>query len=112
MCGMCGIWGNAWHWTIAAAPVEGTSNGRPRMAMRAEQGGALQRVASLQHVKVRDWSGTCWIVEGPSGNTEIVETLPQIWESVERVSGTRLDPLSDAFIDAFSPSDGQTHRMG
>ncbi|CAG9262327.1 hypothetical protein PCAR4_570012 [Paraburkholderia caribensis] len=56
----------------------------------------------MLHVQITDRSGSSWIVGGPPGGSEIVETLPRIWKSVERMSGRTLTPLDDAFIEAFS----------
>ncbi|WP_193727710.1 hypothetical protein [Paraburkholderia franconis] len=74
------------------------------MAVRAEQAKTLSKVAATLHVNITDWSGSSWTVQGPSGSTEVVETLPQVWESIERVSGRKLEPLSDAIINAFAPN--------
>lgn len=104
MCGMCGIWGNAWHWTIAAAPDANALSARPRIALRAQQAAALSSIAAPLRVRVFDWSGSSWLIDGPSGATEVAETLPQVWESIERVSGRKLDPLSDEFMLAFLPT--------
>lgn len=101
MCGMCGIWGNTWHWTVAAAPAESVSASRPRMALRAKQAAALSVVAAPLRTTVFDWSGSSWLIQGPSGATEIAETLPQVWKGIELVSGRALDPLAEEFIDAF-----------
>jgi hypothetical protein len=94
---MCGIWGNTWHWTVAAAPADRAFASRPRLAVRAEQAAILSSITAASHVKISDWSGSSWLITGPSGATEVVETLSQVWESIERLSARRLDPLADEF---------------
>ncbi len=98
MCGMCGLWGGFGHWSDAHRLPTDTVSGRPLAALRLSQAAAISSFTEAAGVSVRDWMQSSWIVESRSGASEIVDTLPDIWLSVERLSNGELDPLSPEFI--------------
>ena len=108
MCGMCGAWGAAGHWSDPARLQgrPGQDGGAP-WRVRLAQAAALDALAAPAGVRVRDWQHTAWLVEHPSGSTELAESLPRVWEAVARLTGEALDPLSPQWLaraEAGAPS--------
>lgn len=62
------------------------------------QARALAMICAHAGIAVRDWMLTSWILEDRAGGALIVETLPEVWEGVRRLSGRPIDPLDDTFI--------------
>jgi hypothetical protein len=56
-------------------------------------------------VRVRDWSGTQWVVEHASGATIIVDSVAEVWAAGERLSRRRIDPLDCAVTHGLSAPD-------
>ncbi|WP_159392794.1 hypothetical protein [Methylobacterium sp. C1] len=95
---MCGLWGGMAHWSNASSlPGRARASGQP-IALRLAQARDLSEVAAHRGVSVRDWMHSSWILETQSGASLIAESLPQVWEGIERLAGKPLDPLEPAFI--------------
>jgi hypothetical protein len=73
-------------------------SGRPLAALRLSQAAAISSFTEAAGVSVRDWMQSSWIVENRAGASEIVDTLPDVWLSIDRLSDRDLDPLSPDFI--------------
>ena len=98
MCGLCGMFKSGRHWLDAAATLDSAQLRRER----------LQRVALVREVlrpvriAVDDWQGASFILRGPTGKSEIVDNLFDLWRKAEMLSGRKLDPLAD--VPAMSKS--------
>jgi hypothetical protein len=82
------------HWTQqlnAAGPP-------PRQA-RLRRAALLNDILSLYRVRVDDWQGATMAIHGPTGRTELADTLTDLWPKVEMVVGHPLDPLDPALLE-------------
>jgi len=94
---MCGLWSGMAHWSSpgrlpAAAPAVAPA------AARMAQARTLAAFCAPAGIGARDWMLSAWILEDGTGGSLIVETLPQVWDGVERLSGRPIDPLDEIFI--------------
>lgn len=93
MCALCGMIGVE-HW---ADREDGASVSR-RLA-RHRRVAVLRDVLSHYRIGVDDWQGAAMILRGPTGRTEIAETLSDLWPKAEGIAGRSLDPLDPALLD-------------
>ena len=103
MCGVCGLLGGGPHWSAAAGALE-SENAPTLRAERARVATLLNRLTSQVGVRVSTWSGTSYVLSGPTGAQEVVETLSDVWPAVDRLSRRRLDPLNPAWSGTPSNS--------
>jgi hypothetical protein len=87
MCGLCGMLGGA-HWTDDA--VGGALPARQAKLRRAA---LLNDVLSFYRLRADDWQGAALAVHGPTGRTELADSLADLWPKAEAVAGRPLDPL-------------------
>jgi hypothetical protein len=97
---MCGLWGREDHWSGAARLPGGLQAEPPLMRSRQAQAALLSRF-TRPHALVRDWGASAWVVEGRTGGSEVVSTLGDVWQAVERLTGKPVDPLDLAWIQSF-----------
>ena len=95
MCGLCGILGTD-HWADQAGPA-GAQGSLRRTRLRRVR--LLNDILSLYRLQVDDWHGTVTLVRGPTGRTELAETLPEVWRKAEAVVNRTLDPLDPLLLD-------------
>lgn len=95
---MCGAWGGVDHWSNAARLPGASGAETPPLRLRMLQEQALRNLALHAGVTVRDWQHTAWLVEHPSGATEVAESLPRVWEAVARLTGRTPDPLAPPWL--------------
>jgi hypothetical protein len=93
MCGLCGVLGVE-HWTDRSADAAGPT---PRQA-RLRRARLLDDVLSLYRIRVDDWQGTAMAIRGPTGRTELADTLADLWPKAEAAAGRTLDPLDPALL--------------
>ncbi len=86
------------HWSSPGRYPAGGGRDPLPAAARMTQARALAMICAHAGIAVRDWMLTSWILEDRAGGALIVETLPEVWEGVARLSGRPIDPLDDAFI--------------
>lgn len=103
---MCGLWSGMAHWSSAGRLPSGGRPGAPAGAARMAQVRALGALCAHGGITARDWMLTSWILEDRSGGTLIVDSLPEVWAGVERLSGRPLDPLDEAFLDRIEAAGG------
>lgn len=89
MCGLCGMFGVAEHWT------QGTGNRRP--AERQHQVRVGNAVLGLYGLRCADWQGR-FVVTGPTGKGLVVDHLGAMWPAAERLAGRPIDPLDPSVI--------------
>jgi hypothetical protein len=97
MCGLCGLTQADHHWRGSST---GTDGGAPHMLLRERLRLAALATALLRPVRVtvEDFGGT-FIVRSPTGASEMVAGLPEVWRAAERVGGRCVDPLAAAGLD-------------
>ncbi len=103
MCTLCGAFGGEDHWSTRA---ESSASGRTRRAERLERVRAANAVLRAFALRLDDWQGTSFLLSGPTGRREIVDTLPQVWEMAGRMLGRKIDPLDPPVIARI------TERLG
>ena len=92
MCGVCGSLGGEEHWSSAAGRIHG-SEALTRRAERAYRISVLNRVLHSSRVRVSDWQGRFFLVSGPTGKQQVVDSFPHIWQAIGDMTGHCPDPL-------------------
>jgi hypothetical protein len=87
MCGLCGVLGIE-HWT-----EEGVRGGPTPRQARLRRARFLNDLLSLYRIRVDDWQGASMAICGPTGRTELADTLTDFWPKAEAIAGRALDPL-------------------
>src|SRR3954463_14218050 len=101
MCALCGVLGDAEHWTAAVArPGVFTRNTDPaaRRRERMQQVAAANRVLQHYRMTLADWQGSAFVLSTATGKTEIVDTLAHRGAAAERLQGRPCDPLDQNII--------------
>ena len=102
MCGICGSLGGEEHWSSGAGRIHGAS-APTRRAERAKRIRVINRVLSPARVTVSDWQGRFYLVAGPTGKQQVVDSLPHIWQAVQEITGRSVDPLAQPDTMGFGP---------
>lgn len=96
MCGLCGALGGDFHWSSSLAkadadPIEFRRQRRYRIDLVSE-------LLKPYRITVRDFQNRSLIVSSPTGATEIIDDLAQLWLVVDRLMpSAQPDPLSMQF---------------
>jgi hypothetical protein len=104
MCGLCGVFGGEAHWSDAPPDPAGPGGAAGRTTrLQARQQRVALANAVLRHygLKLRDWSGSSYLLSGATGQTEIVDTLAALWPAAERLARRPCDPLDPALLAAL-----------
>ena len=104
MCGLCGLFGSADHWTAASASPQIFGDGRTRRAERAERVRMTNAVLSSFALRLDDWQGSTFILTSATGRREMAETLPDVWRAASAMLGRPVDPLDPALLSRLSGS--------
>lgn len=95
------------HWTEAgtnAARHSDAPAARARHLDRQHRVQLVNRILSHYGCTVSDWEGNSYILRGWSGQTAIVEHLPQIWLKVEEICKKPADPLDHHLLSSLRDS--------
>jgi hypothetical protein len=98
MCGLCGLFGSADHWTTAAAQPQVFGSTRTRRAERAEQVRIANRVLRPFAMRLEDWQGRRFVLSSATGKREMAETLPDVWKAAATLLGRPIDPLDPELL--------------
>lgn len=104
MCGVCGVLGGAAHWSSGHQRV-GSAQATTSRADRARTVGLLNRIARTRGHQVHDWHGSSFVIAGPTGGQEVVDSLALVWAALDRLSSRVIDPLDDEWLDDSNPSE-------
>jgi hypothetical protein len=108
MCGLCGLFGGADHWTTAAARPQVFGGARTRRAERAQQVRLANRVLLPFALRLEDWQGTRFVLSSATGKRAMAETLPEVWTAAASMLGRPIDPLDPAVLARLgNPSDAR-----
>jgi len=102
MCGLCGLLAGA-HWTDESVGAGGALPARQAKLRRAA---LLNDVLGFYRLRVDDWQGAALSVRGPTGRTELADSLADLWPKAEAAAGRTLDPLDPdllAFLASREP---------
>ncbi|MBW4021859.1 MAG: hypothetical protein HIU92_01765 [Proteobacteria bacterium] len=107
MCGLCGIVGNAPHWTdgVPGPSVSAPSASGPaapdtpsRRRERQERVRGLNRVLAPFGLTASDWQAHAYIIATRTGRSEIVDNVAHLWQAAARLRGKPCDPLDPVLI--------------
>jgi len=90
MCGLCGVFGVAEHWT------DGSPGSRAEGQHRVAVG---NRFLGLYGMRLAEWSGR-FTVTSLTGGSAVVDHFGSLWPAVERLAGRPCDPLDPGVIAA------------
>jgi hypothetical protein len=88
MCGLCGVFGAAEHWTDGSG---NSAESQHRVAVGNE-------VLSVFGLKLAEWSGR-YTLSGPTGGSAVVDNFGNLWPAAERLAGRPCDPLDPNLIE-------------
>lgn len=97
----------ATHWT-EGGPDAASGTAREAREQRLER---LYRVrlanAVIAHYgcTLEDWAMGQYIVRSQRGRSELVDALPQVWQTVEAIAGRPVDPLDPALLSRLAGLD-------
>jgi hypothetical protein len=87
MCGLCGAFGVAEHWTDGSAS-------RAEAQRRVLVG---NRFLAPYGLRLAEWSGR-FTLSARTGGSAVVDNFGALWPAAERLAGRPCDPLDDAAI--------------
>jgi hypothetical protein len=90
MCGLCGVFGVAEHWS------DGSTGSRADRQHRVAVG---NRFVALFGLQLAEWSGR-FTLTSQTGGSAVVDHFGSLWPEAERLSGRRCDPLDPEVISA------------
>jgi hypothetical protein len=90
MCGLCGVFGVAEHWSDGAGASQGEA--QHRVAVGNE-------VLALFNMRLAEWAGR-YTLAGPTGGSAVVDNFGSLWPAAERLAGRNCDPLDARVIAA------------
>jgi hypothetical protein len=93
MCGLCGAFGNADHWSNGS----GIAPDAIPAVERGLQAAAANDVLSLYGLKLRVWSER-FTLSGHTGKTVMIDNLGMLWSEAEKLTGKPLDPLDENLL--------------
>jgi hypothetical protein len=92
MCGLCGMFGGADHWTDQAG-----GSALEQAAERRHRVEVANAVLEPFGIRCAEWQGR-FTVAGRTGRSLIVDHLGALWPAAEKLAGRPIDPLDPAVI--------------
>jgi hypothetical protein len=92
MCGLCGMFDSGRRWLDAAATLDPAAVRRERIQRLA----IVRRVLAPMRIAVDDFEGAAFVLRGPTGKTEMVDNLFDLWRKAETLGKRSIDPLESA----------------
>lgn len=89
MCGLCGVFGVAEHWTDGSRGS--SAEAQHRVAIGND-------VLSIFGLRLADWQGR-FTLTGPTGGSAVVDHFGNLWPAAERLTGRPCDPLDPNVIE-------------
>ena len=103
MCLLCGELVSGAHWTDRhvedRARERGADDGgytRERRRDRAHRAALANKVLEHYGLRVKDWSGSKYVLADGKGNSELIGDLGSLWPAASKLAGRPLDPLDPA----------------
>lgn len=93
MCGLCGMFGGADHWTDQSGGA-----GLERVAERRHRVEVANLVLRPFGVRCAEWQGRL-TVSGQTGRSMVVDHLGGLWPAAEKLAGKAIDPLDPTLIE-------------
>lgn len=95
MCGLCGAFGGADHWT-SSGPAAG-AGGTPT-AERRDRARMANEILKLYGLSLDEWAGR-FTLRSRTGKMVVVEHFGAIWPEAEKLAGQPCDPLAPSIIE-------------
>jgi hypothetical protein len=95
MCGLCGMFGVAGHWSDSAGETAAS-----RAADRQHRVCVANEVLAVFGLALRDWMSR-YVLASRTGRSAVVDNLGAVWPAAEALAGRPCDPLDDAVIAAL-----------
>lgn len=92
MCGLCGLFGGARHWTDT--PTERARTPEAERRHRVEIANLMLRPFGL---RLASWAGR-YTLASRTGRAAVVEHVGALWPTAERLAGRPCDPLDPALL--------------
>jgi hypothetical protein len=93
MCANCGFPAAQGHWTDA-----GAASAFDRIRGRLQRARVLAAVLAPYGLAIHDdGSGASFTLANRTGHQVMVNTLSELWEAAERITGRPVDPLAPCF---------------
>jgi hypothetical protein len=92
MCGLCGLFGGARHWTDAPG---GERTGEAERRHRVRIANELLAPFGL---RLSSWAGR-YTLGGRTGRSAVVDHIGALWSTAERLASRACDPLDPALIE-------------
>jgi hypothetical protein len=93
MCGLCGTFGVAEHWSDST----GATAARSRRAERQHRVKVANAVLGLYGLRLSEW-GSRFTLTSRTGRSAVVDGFGSVWPAAERLSGRSCDPLDPALL--------------
>jgi hypothetical protein len=97
MCGLCGVFSGAAHWTDHSASL-GAEAQRARRRDRRHRVAIANKVLKFYGLKLADWSGASYILSNQTGQSQIIPDIAALWPAAEALRKRELDPLDERLI--------------
>lgn len=97
MCGLCGMFGVAEHWTAASGTAAAGAGAAHRRAERQHQVRIANAVLAPFGLRCADWQNR-FMVTSRTGKGVVVDHLGTLWPAAEKLAGRPIDPLDPAVI--------------
>lgn len=101
MCSLCGVLGCDDHWTSAIARPGVYTHNTDRLARRREAAKRVKMANALlspRRIKLAEWEGRSYVIAGPTGSTQVFESLAHLWPEAEAMAGRSFDPLDPVYL--------------
>jgi hypothetical protein len=92
MCGLCGMFGAADHWTNQSG-----AEAVQRMAERQHRVRVANEVLGVYRLRCGEWQGRFTVSSG-TGRSLVVDHVGALWPAAEKLAGRPIDPLDPAVI--------------
>ena len=97
MCSLCGVLGAEAHWSEGEVPSR-RKRRQPAAPARQARIELVNRIVGPFKLRLRDFGGAGYVLAGPTGKSEVVPTLGQVWPAARRLAGRPFDPLDPALL--------------
>ena len=97
MCGLCGIFQGADHWTDSSAALVPEVR-RTRRHDRLHRVAITNKVLKFYGLKLADWNGSSYILRGQTGQSKIIDNIAALWPAAEALRKRNLDPLDEQLL--------------
>lgn len=99
MCGLCGLFEAATHWTDA-----GGVGSAPARQARLRRVALANRVLRHYRLELADWQGRSYLLRAPTGATELIDHVGALWPAAEGLLKRPCDPLDPELLSELKRS--------